>query len=146
MEVPEKLEAVLDHYSEVFNEHHNQMWVAKLGLGSWQDSDHELVTQLNSALQTIEIDMTIFFRLLSTLDAPTLDQLAPSFYEPLGEAERPLNEWLEAWMVRTNGAPDQVAMKAANPKYVLRNWMAQLAIDDAEKGDYATCEALGQLL
>ncbi|MDG1557894.1 MAG: YdiU family protein [Candidatus Poseidoniaceae archaeon] len=146
MEQPERLEAVLDHYGEVFNEHHNQMWVAKLGLGSWQESDQNLVAQLNSALQTIEIDMTIFFRLLSTLQRPTLDQLTPSFYEPLGEAEQPLGEWLGAWMVRTDGAPDQAAMKAANPKYVLRNWMAQLAIDDAEKGDYSTCEALDRLL
>ena len=146
MEQPEQLEGVLDHYGEVFNEHHNRMWVAKLGLGSWVESDQKLVANLNSALQTIEIDMTIFFRLLSTLDAPTLDQLSPSFYEPIGVAEQPLNEWLEAWMIRTDGAPDQDAMKAANPKYVLRNWMAQLAIDDAEKGDYATCEALEQLL
>jgi len=146
MEQPERLEAVLDHYGEVFNDHHNQMWVAKLGLDSWQESDQLLVAQLNSALQTIEIDMTIFFRLLSTLQRPTLDQLSPSFYEPLGEAEQPLGEWLEAWITRTKGAPDQAAMKAANPKYVLRNWMAQLAIDDAEKGDYSTCEALERLL
>jgi uncharacterized protein YdiU (UPF0061 family) len=37
-------------------------------------------------------------------------------------------------------------MNNANPKYVLRNWMAQLAIDGANKGDFSICEELYQLL
>ena len=37
-------------------------------------------------------------------------------------------------------------MNQINPKYVLRNWMAQLAIDDAEKGDYGLVEQLYELL
>ena len=63
MEQPEVLESVLDHYGEVFNEHHNQMWVAKLGLDSWRESDQLLIQELNTVLQIIETDMTIFFRL-----------------------------------------------------------------------------------
>ena len=146
MEEPEALESVLDHYGEVFNQHHNNMWVAKLGLGSWRESDQELVQDLNTVLQTIEIDMTIFFRLLSGLKGPKANDLAHAFYQPLGEAEASMNEWLALWWQRVDSAPDKKAMNAANPKYVLRNWMAQVAIDAAEQGDFSVCEALHSLL
>ena len=42
--------------------------------------------------------------------------------------------------------PNRAKMNLINPKYVLRNWMAQLAIDDAEKEDYAKIELLTNLL
>ena len=37
-------------------------------------------------------------------------------------------------------------MRETNPKYVLRNWMAQLAIDAAEKGDFNVADELYDLL
>ena len=37
-------------------------------------------------------------------------------------------------------------MKNSNPKYVLRNWMAQLAIDAAEKEDYSIANELYEIL
>ena len=37
-------------------------------------------------------------------------------------------------------------MDLVNPKYVLRNWMAQLAIDKAEKGDFSLVNELHELL
>jgi uncharacterized protein YdiU (UPF0061 family) len=42
--------------------------------------------------------------------------------------------------------PNRSIMLNSNPKYVLRNWMAQLAIDAAHNGDYSVCERLHQLL
>ena len=44
------------------------------------------------------------------------------------------------------GSPDRVAMLRTNPKFVIRNWMAQLAIDAAEKGDYSVAMELYELL
>ena len=146
MQEPQRLEGVLDHYGEVFNQHHNAMWAAKLGLGVWRDEDQELVVQLNSALQIIETDMTIFFRTLASIDAPNVSLLFDAFYQPIGEAEAPLQAWLVAWWGRVDGKPDRATMMASNPKYVLRNWMAQLAIDEAEKGDFTLCEDLHSLL
>jgi len=146
MQQPQRLERVLDHYGEVFNQHHNAMWASKLGLGVWREDDQELVVQLNSALQIIEIDMTIFFRTLASIDAPNVSLLSDALYQPIGEAEAPLQAWLSAWWGRVNGEPDRSAMRASNPKYVLRNWMAQLAIDEAEKGDFTLCEDLHSLL
>ena len=146
MDEPRELETVLDHYGEVFNEHHNVMWAEKLGLDQWRDTDQELVMQLNTALQTIEIDMTIFFRLLSSLEGPDPSDLSHAYYEPLGPAEEQISAWLQAWWARVEGEPNRAAMNRANPKYVLRNWMAQLAIDAAEKDDYTVCEHIHTLL
>ena len=50
--------------------------------------------------------------------------------------ENEWNIWLEKWWNRVKANPDREKMNASNPKYVLRNWMAQLAIDAAEKEDF----------
>ena len=39
-----------------------------------------------------------------------------------------------------------LTMKKVNPKYVLRNYMAQLAIDEADKGNFELVDELYQLL
>ena len=53
---------------------------------------------------------------------------------------------MNRWWSRVKGNPDQEKMRQSNPKYVLRNWMAQLAIDAAEKQDYSVANELYELL
>ncbi len=92
-----------------------------------------------------EIDMTIFFRALAT--AVAVDDLRPAFY-----SEREWQNARAAWQVwfdgyaalvaRQHASPKQRAarvarMNAVNPKYVLRNYLAQQVIDAAHAGDYA---------
>ena len=50
------------------------------------------------------------------------------------------------WWSRVDGDPDREVMLKSNPKYVLRNWMAQLAIDAAEEGDFSIAQELYELL
>ena len=90
--------------------------------------------------------MTIFFRLLSRLNEPNVELLQDAFYNEDTVPTEEWNNWLRKWWERVSGQPDQNIMLASNPKYVLRNWMAQLAIDAAEKEDYSVAQQLYELL
>ena len=76
-----RLNGVLDSYYESYKRHSSMMWAEKLGLGEFEEEDGELVTDLTSNLQLTETDMTILFRMLSTIDGPNLETLLPAFYE-----------------------------------------------------------------
>lgn len=142
MENPEQLHDVLDVYSEAFDNHHNSMWVAKLGLDEFSQGDEFLIRELNGLLQEVETDMTVFFRLLCSIESPNIEHLNDAFYDETTIPSENWNAWLEKWWNRVDGLPDRTNMRSANPKYVLRNWMAQLAIDAAEKGDMSVAEQL----
>ena len=54
---------------------------------------------------------------------------------------------LQRWWHRTRKEPSTpaelaAAMRATNPKFVLRNWLSQTAIEAAEKGDLSVLERL----
>ena len=146
MNEPNLLYEALDFYETSIHQYNNSMWADKLGLGEFLPGDEDLVTELNSLLQSVETDMTIFFRLLSSIHEPEIGQMKFAFYD---EEKIPVDEWncwLEKWWSRVNGLPNQEKMNQVNPKYVLRNWMAQLAIDAAEKDDYSVANELYELL
>ena len=55
--------------------------------------------------------------------------------------------WLVTWRARLAQTPwgddvRQAAMRAANPKYVLRNWLAEVAIRKAQDKDFSEVEHL----
>jgi serine/tyrosine/threonine adenylyltransferase len=128
---------------------------AKLGLAAFGKDDEALLEELHGLLQASEVDMTIFFRSLARLDlaVPSTETFADAFYD---EGKRAAHEgawsnWLASYAarVRRDGLDPQARrarMDAANPRYVLRNYMAQEAIDLAEKGDAARIDELLELL
>ena len=146
MSDPEMLYDALEFYDSSFQKHNDSMWAEKLGIAELVPGDEELVTDLTTMLQSVETDMTIFFRLLSSISEPDVSHLEHAFYDPTSIPVDEFNDWLGRWWSRAEGNPDQARMKQANPKYVLRNWMAQLAIDAAEKDDYSVANELYELL
>ena len=146
MDEPELLYTVLDSYYETYERHNNSMWSEKLGLDEFRQGDDELVKELVELLQVVETDMTIFFRTLSHLESPSIELLDLAFYDNAQLPKQRWNDWLESWWNRVKSKPNREKMLGANPKYVLRNWMAQLAIDAAEKEDYSVAEELYNLL
>ncbi|ROU05514.1 protein adenylyltransferase SelO [Lysobacter enzymogenes] len=142
----ERLQDGLRRYVEVYNEAERDAIARKLGLRECGDEDVALMQELRGWLQANEIDMTIFFRMLAGIDVsaerPDPAPLAEAAYDPAraAEAEPALREWLARYAARSrrdgSSAAERVArMNAANPRYVLRNYLAQEAIDRAEQGD-----------
>lgn len=140
----------------------------KLGLSSFTEADNSLVDDLQKILQLEETDMTIFYRRLADvdlqLDAEHLTHASEILFAPIKEAfyqeitaeqGQALTEWLTRYRARllqdfilhgVTTAQRRERMNAVNPKYVLRNYLAQQAIDKATAGDFSEVENLLELL
>jgi uncharacterized protein YdiU (UPF0061 family) len=149
------LERGLEIYAGTFTSTWRAMLARKLGLTTLdRDGDDALVRDLFDALQQTETDMTLFFRGLATATPAGLESLRPAFYEegaPSGLQRERLVSWLERYCrrleVEAMPSEERVArMNRANPKYVLRNYLAQQAIDAASAGDVSQVERLLHVL
>jgi uncharacterized protein YdiU (UPF0061 family) len=138
------LHAGLLRYAEAYATADRTHVASKLGLRECTDEDIGLMQSLHALMHATETDMTIFFRGLADVDiaAPSLVPLREAFYdsEKLQRAEPEFNGWLAKYAARAvrdtmPSAERRARMNAANPKYVLRNYLAQQAIDRAELGD-----------
>lgn len=128
---------------------------AKLGLDHCDDADLALMADWLTLLHDGEMDMTLAFRGLMELDpqAPQPALLDEAFYsETRRDAVMPaLLAWLQRYAARLQSDPldalqRRQRMAAANPLYVLRNWLAQEAIELAEQGDLSGVHALQEVL
>jgi uncharacterized protein YdiU (UPF0061 family) len=139
------LEAGLQRYVDAYLAAERSNIAAKLGLRECRDEDVKRMHALYELLQAGEVDMTLFFRALTEVD-PAAVSLAPldgTFYDDSkreGIAAQ-LDDWLACYAARVQedrlpAAERRQRMHAANPRYVLRNYLAQQAIDRAEQGDY----------
>jgi len=160
---PQALRAGLDDYADTLAATQHALWLRKLGLTPQvPEEDQALTEALPPALAAAGVDMTIFFRRLAHL-APALlatngnaDELfrgllAQATYAEPGHDDQALLAWLHSYAQRLRqetGAPEaiQAGMLAANPKYVLRNYLAQQAIEAAEAGDLAPLHTLFEVL
>ncbi len=163
------LQRGLDIYRDTFDVAYGTMLRDKLGLDSIRtDGDDPLVSGLFALLEAAETDMTIFFRGLAHVpvddategavdaagDAAWLAPIREAFYDPQvldGPHGARVVGWLSdyAARVRRDGLPREARiarMQRANPKYVLRNYLAQQAIDAAGAEDTSIIERLIRVL
>jgi uncharacterized protein YdiU (UPF0061 family) len=149
----------LEAYVARYNEESKRMTGEKLGLLHMDDDDAPLVTQGFALLQQAGMDMTLFFRALTDVEVEQgigTEKFRDAFYTEASRAqhEPALASWLATWSdrVRRDGAsPDDIhqrraRMNAANPRFVLRNYLAQEAIDACEAGDPSLVHTLLDVL
>ena len=152
---PAPLRDGLQRYTDAFVDADRMNIACKLGLSECTDADVESTQALHALLLEGEVDMTLFFRNLADVDpnAPTIAPIAGAFYD---DAKRDaLAPRFEAWLARhaervrsdtLQPGHRRARMNAANPRYVLRNYLAQQAIDRAEHGDYSEVQTLLEVM
>ncbi|MEZ5610567.1 MAG: YdiU family protein [Rhodocyclaceae bacterium] len=144
-------EAIDRNYAEVYNRDFVALMCAKLGIAAPREGDDELISQLYGLLDANRSDYTLFFRQLGRLPASPQGPTADAPLRDLIIDREACDAWLAAWRERLRGEsrPDgerQQAMNAVNPKYVLRNWIAEGAIRAAREGDYDELRAVHECL
>ena len=159
---PQALRAGLDVYADTLADTQHALWLRKLGLSDLDPAgDRALTEALPAALAEPELDLTIFCRQLSHL-APALLAGEPeealfralieqAAYSVAPTEDQALLDWLHRYARRLReepASPEAIrdGMLRANPKYVLRNYLAQQAIDAAETGDLGPLETLFRVL
>ena len=119
-------------------------WLAvfrgKLGLGTAEDGDAELIQTLLGRMETLRADFTNAFRALGTAAA------REEFLDPAG-----YDAWEEAWrarLAREGTTPEgrRAAIEAANPSIIPRTHRIEEAIAAGVAGDFAPFERLVDVL
>ena len=140
------VQAALEVYKPAYEDRLNALLHAKLGLQSVQADDGTLIDAMFALMQNNHADFTLFFRRLGDLRTDT-----PAADEPLRDLfiDRPaFDAWARQYRARLRqedsiDAQRRMAMHAVNPKYVLRNYLAQIAIEKAQNKDFSE---VGKLL
>lgn len=133
---PEALNDALDGYQQALLSEYGKRMRAKLGLFSEPRGDNELLNELFALMQREASDYTRTFRMLCMTEQQSA--ASPLRDEFIDRAA------FDSWFLRyrTRLQQEQIAdserqlhMKGQNPALVLRNWLAQRAIEQAEQGD-----------
>ncbi len=146
---------IISAFSRIYEQKLQTMRASKLGLSRYYP---ELQNRLYQLLVKVETDMTIFFRNLAQINwdlAETQPEqlmlpLLDAYYQPgqiIPAYRRELTNWLLDYrqaLIQEGWAIDiwRQRIMQTNPKYVLRNYLAQQAIDAAEQGDVSMIDTL----
>jgi uncharacterized protein YdiU (UPF0061 family) len=133
----------LNSYKDIYAEKYAELMNKKLGLISIKETDQALCDEILNLLEKQKVDYSIFFRTLSEEDQTATYQLFDEKQEYL--------QWFNQYRVRLaeekqTESERSCMQKLINPKYILRNYLAEQAIEDANKGNYTKIDTLFKLL
>ncbi|MGC0808584.1 protein adenylyltransferase SelO [Pantoea agglomerans] len=143
----EQLRTALSAYEPELMRVWGERMRAKLGLLTQQSSDNEILTDLLALMTQEHSDYTLTFRLLSeTQQAESRSPLRDEFID-----REAFDSWYQRYRSRlmdeqVSDEERQAVMKASNPAVILRNYLAQQAIEEAERGEQGALARLHQAL
>ncbi len=148
----EQLVEQLEGFDEVFAAHYFAIMNNKFGLLAPHDVHQPFIEQSLVMLETCKLDYCVFFRQLSDIHEPQVH----TYIRNLCLDIRAFDDWYEQYQqtLRRDGQADHEQARASrkqrmnlvNPKYILRNYLAQNAIAAAQQGDYSLVQTLHKVL
>jgi uncharacterized protein YdiU (UPF0061 family) len=144
----DKLESQLKTYEDVYWNKYYAMMSNKLGLDGVKDEDDvKLLADFENVLAAVQPDMTIFYQLL--IDLPTeilteqevLNYFRNSLYDDPEQANASkFLTLIKTYQARLKANTCTVEdsrqrMRKANPRFVLRNYLLHMAIEELQKGE-----------
>ncbi|CAK6968564.1 protein adenylyltransferase SelO-like isoform X1 [Scomber scombrus] len=145
---------ILKGYVDIYQKRIHQIFKAKLGLLDEEEDDGYLIAFLLKMMEDTQSDFTMTFRQLSEASAEQLHNRDFTKMWALEElsSHKHFSDWLNMYLLRLSRQPNdndadrQDRMKTVNPRYVLRNWMAEAAIRKTEMNDFSEVEQLHRVL
>lgn len=145
----EDVQTALSGYGAAYQEKIDDLLHAKLGLQTRQETDGALIDAMFRLMQDNHVDFTLFFRRLGELQRENAAADAP--LRDLFIDRAAFDAWAGQYRLRlgqenSSDAGRRLAMHAVNPKYILRNYLAQVAIDKAQDKDFSEIARLQKVL
>lgn len=139
----------LSVFKPAFESSMQSLWQAKFGFSSKLEGDAALIDQLFSLMTAGRVDFPYFFRQLSSvkINATQEDENLRDLFIDRAAFDAWLSEYKQRLMLEnSDDAERKQAMGKVNPKYVLRNYLAQIAIDKAQNKDFSEVKILLDIL
>jgi len=142
----------LEGFDHAFSEHYFSTMNQKFGLLGTFDAHQPFVNESLIMLKRCKLDFCIFFRKLSDIHEPQVFKALRDLCLDI----KAFDSWVEQYqqVLITDGQVNDEATQASrkermdqvNPKYILRNYLAQNAIAAAQQGDYSLVQTLHKVL
>jgi len=142
----DEAKSALNTFMDYYKKYYMEIMSSKLGLSSPNDT---LVTELLELLKKNKIDYTYFYRKLCYFES-SQDKKNEKIRDLFLDRES-FDQWAEKYRqhLQRENSDDKLRremMLAINPKYILRNYLAQQAIEKAEAYDYSMIKQLHDVL
>ena len=143
------LRSALEEFPLEYAKEWQQAFRLKLGFQSEQDSDIQLIERLLQAMHDSKVDFTSFFRKLSNVkkDSKPLEIIQRNEFVDRENIDQWFSDYISRLQLELlDDDARKVLMNQINPKYILRNHLAQVAIEKAQQNDFSEVDTLLKIL
>lgn len=150
-----QLQYILEGYKRIYKDKFMELFRRKLGLLTIDEDDENLVAVFLKIMEDTKADFTMSFRELGEIDPREMSSTNKVPQKYWAMASMADHEWFRNWVDKykirlkqeeTDEATRQTLMNKTNPRYILRNWMAQEAIERANNNDFSGVQELLRVL